>query len=69
MNEYIQPNEPHAHKFEIGQKVEFQYNGSQEQSGQRVEGEIIGFVPEIRWSGGVVPFDYSGYATDLKVTE
>jgi hypothetical protein len=69
MNEYIQPNEPTNHRFEVGQKVEFKYNGSQDQSGQRVIGQIVGFVPEIKWEGGIVPFDQSGYATDLKVIE
>lgn len=65
MNDAIQPSEAYE-SLSLGDHVEFNYHGSQPESGQRVTGEIVGFTPVIEWSGGRVPLDESGYATDVK---
>lgn len=53
-----------------GQEVEFTYNGSQDEfSGTRQKGVVVELVPRIKWQGGSVPLDETGYATDVVVKE
>ncbi len=40
--------------LEIGDKVRFNYNGSQTEFLGTQEGEVIAFVPVIQWQGGTV---------------
>ena len=56
--------------YQEGQKVEFTYNGSQEEFlGKRVIGTVR-LVPEFDWEGGSVPgTEDRGYAIDTVVLE
>lgn len=45
-------------EYKVGQKVEFDYHGSQEAyQGTRQAGEVVCLVPHVKFKGGTVPLD------------